>query len=68
MHLKRDLTDNLDIRELRLVYNETKDTVSYKQAIAEVISHELLHQWLGNIGNFTYNSAMQPNFYLNFEQ
>ena len=59
------LTVTLDFRELRLVYNESKDTVSYKQAIAEVISHELLHQWLGNIGSNTYASEMK-NFSLTF--
>ncbi|XP_022079859.1 glutamyl aminopeptidase-like isoform X2 [Acanthaster planci] len=36
-------------REVYLLYSETESSVSNKQRIAEVVAHELAHQWFGNI-------------------
>ena len=33
-------------RENALLFNETKDTISDKQRVSVVVSHELAHQWV----------------------
>ena len=38
-------------RENALFYNERKDTISDKGRVSLVVSHELAHQWFGNLGN-----------------
>ena len=39
----------ITFREAYLLYDKQKSTVKTKQLIAEVISHELAHQWFGNL-------------------
>ncbi|XP_066535970.1 glutamyl aminopeptidase [Hoplias malabaricus] len=36
-------------RETNLLYDETESSSNNKQRVASVISHELVHQWFGNI-------------------
>ena len=36
-------------REVSLLYNEARDTILEKRRISVVISHELAHQWFGNL-------------------
>ncbi|XP_071808617.1 aminopeptidase A-like [Asterias amurensis] len=36
-------------REVNLLYSETDSAESNKQRVAEVVAHELAHQWFGNI-------------------
>ncbi len=39
----------ITFRESYLLYDEKKSTIKTKQTIAEIISHELVHQWFGNL-------------------
>ncbi len=39
----------ITFREIILLYNEKKTSVLVKKRIAEVIAHELWHQWSGNL-------------------
>lgn len=36
-------------RESALLYDNTVQTVANKQSIAEIIAHEVAHQWFGNL-------------------
>ncbi|CAF0711353.1 unnamed protein product [Brachionus calyciflorus] len=36
-------------RENQLLYNPTRDTISDKRRVSVVVSHELAHQWFGNL-------------------
>ena len=36
-------------RETALLYNPTTSSLNDKQWVAKVISHELAHQWFGNL-------------------
>ncbi|MBS3055122.1 MAG: M1 family metallopeptidase [Candidatus Aenigmarchaeota archaeon] len=39
----------ITFRETALLYDPEKSTAATKQRIAEVVSHELAHQWFGNL-------------------
>lgn len=39
----------ITFRESYLLYDEKKSSIKTKQTIAEIISHELAHQWFGNL-------------------
>ncbi|GAM17401.1 hypothetical protein SAMD00019534_005760 [Acytostelium subglobosum LB1] len=39
----------ITFREVLLFYNETTANVNDKQSVAEVVSHEIAHQWFGNL-------------------
>lgn len=36
-------------RLVEIMYDETKDSLDTKQRVAEVVQHELAHQWFGNL-------------------
>ncbi len=39
----------ITFREVRMLGDEKKSSISMKQSIAEVVAHELAHQWFGNL-------------------
>ena len=38
-------------RETSLFYDPKRDTIANKRRVSTVVSHELAHQWFGNLGN-----------------
>lgn len=42
----------ITFRQSSLLFNEVENSARNKQRVAEVISHELVHQWFGNLGEF----------------
>jgi aminopeptidase N len=55
-------------RENALLYNPNRDTINDKKRVALVVSHELAHQWFGNLGKLDRNLLFLKNFnlFLNF--
>ena len=43
-------------RETSLFYDPKRDTIANKRRVSTVVSHELAHQWFGNLGNNFYNN------------
>ena len=41
-------------RETSLLYNEKTSSLAEKQRVAEVVSHELVHQWFGNLATMLW--------------
>lgn len=41
-------------RETSLLYNEKTSSFAEKQRVAEVVSHELVHQWFGNLATMSW--------------
>lgn len=41
----------ITFRETGLLFNENENSAINKQRVATVISHEISHQWFGNLGN-----------------
>ena len=41
-------------RETSLLYNEKTSSLAEKQRVAEVVSHELVHQWFGNLATMKW--------------
>lgn len=39
-------------RETALLFNDNENSASNKQRVATVVSHEISHQWFGNLGNY----------------
>lgn len=40
----------ITFRETGLLFNDSENSAANKQRIAVVVSHEISHQWFGNLG------------------
>ena len=41
----------ITFRETNIFYNKDKNSAVNRQRVCSVVSHELAHQWFGNLGN-----------------
>lgn len=52
----------ITFRQSSFLYNPENNSARNKKSVAAVISHELVHQWFGNLGKSEFISKRNDNF------